>query len=80
MPQNTTRFHLRTSSGVVSSYPHEGLMLAAGRLSMLGPDATRRDVGRAVGVEIETRWEVFLVLYVCTEVVFQLYAEKTSGN
>lgn len=58
------------------SYPHEGLVLAAGRVSVFGRDATRRDVGRAVSVEVEARWESFLVLYVCTEVVLQLYAGK----
>lgn len=67
----------RTSSSVVSSYPHEGLMLAAGRLSMLGPDATRRDVGRAVAVEVEARCEDFLVFYVGTEVVLQLCKSKS---
>lgn len=63
---------------VVSSYPHEGLVLAAGRLSVLGPDATGRDVGRAIDVEVEASWEDLLVLYVGTEVILQLCEIKRA--
>lgn len=61
-----------TPEGVQPAYPHVGRVLVAGRLSVFGPDASRCDVGRAVGVEVEAEWEAFLVLYICTEVVLQL--------
>lgn len=47
-------------------------MPAAGRLVVFGSDETGRDVVYAVAKEVEARWEVFLALYVCTEVVLQL--------